>query len=195
MRLIPFLLCAAMTAPLAGCGILDSDSSDDDRRGQRTRYEERDPYGYDDRSGDRYGDEYRRDEYGYGDRLEPRRNDRRVDGKARYYSREDLVLIGSVRTRGREQANDLLEIKGKQRFKGLLFEVDQGEVVVEHIRVTFDDDTAFEPNTATRFRAGEQTRVIDLPGNNRDVKRVRVKYRSVGGQPSVIDVLGLPATR
>ncbi len=114
-------------------------------------------------------------------------------GGYRYYRESDLVRIGTFYANDKKEKNQLLEIKGSQRFKGLLFEVDKGEIVVEHIRVTFDDDTAFEPQTSTRFRAGEQTRLIDLPGNNRDVKRVRVHYRSVSGGNSTIELFGLPS--
>ncbi|QOV91735.1 hypothetical protein [Humisphaera borealis] len=111
----------------------------------------------------------------------------------RYYRESDLVRIGTFQANDKKEKNQLLEIRGKQRFKGILFEVDRGEVIVEKIRVTFEDDSAFEPQTSSRFRDGEQTRLIDLPGNDRDVKRVRVHYRSVSGGSSVITVFGLPA--
>ena len=113
----------------------------------------------------------------------------------RYYRESDLVRIGNFSSSDKKEKNQLLTLKTGQRFKGILFEVDRGEVVIEHIRVTFEDDTAFEPQTSPRFRDGDQTRLIDLPGNNRDVKHVRVRYRSVSGGTSVITLFGLPSNR
>lgn len=175
MRITSPLLLAVVSLGLAGC----FDSSSDDRSG---RYGDRD-----DRYGDRYDDRY-------DDRSNDRysSNDRPNRQPTRYYRESDLVRLGTFSTDDKREKNQLLEIRGGQRFKGILFEVDRGEVVVEHIRVTFDDDSAFEPQVSNRFRDGDQTRLIDLPGNNRDVKRVRVHYRSTSGGNSVITLYGLP---
>lgn len=170
-----------LVLPLAGC--FESDSSDRSRDRDRGRIGDR----YDNRTSDRYDDRY-------NDRYDDRGGYGRAGDQSHRYREVDLVRIGTVTANNRQEQNDLLEIKTSERFKGILFEVDRGEVAVDHIRVTFDDDTAFEPQTATRFREGEQTRLIELPGNNRDIKRVRLKYRSISGGSSVITVYGLPTS-
>lgn len=108
-------------------------------------------------------------------------------------SRGDLERFGAVRARGRAHENDLLEVHGRRRYTAVMFQVPHGDVRIEHIRITFGDDTAFQPTVKPYFREGERTCRIDLPGYNREIKRVRIHYHSASRGVSVIEVFGVLA--
>jgi hypothetical protein len=94
------------------------------------------------------------------------------------------------REAGRKEERDVLEVTSRNRYSALTFKVDEGDVAIEDVKVTFDDDQTFSPDTKLRFREGERSGKIDLPGKSRAIKRIRFLYRSTGGKRAVIHVYG-----
>lgn len=140
------------------------------------RPQERPSPRYDDRDS-RYVDrDYRRD-----DRIGDRRG------------RESMMKIASATTRSREYQNELFQIDTGRRFSAIVFRVDRGDVALDRIRVTFNDDTAFIPDTKVVFNEGDRTCRIDLPGHDRGIKWVRIRYQSLSREPAVVDVYGVVA--
>jgi len=64
------------------------------------------------------------------------------------------------------------------RFNALRIEVSQGDLEMFNIRITFGDGTSWSPETRIAFHQGSRSRVIDLPGPTRVVRRVAFLYRS-----------------
>jgi hypothetical protein len=57
--------------------------------------------------------------------------------------------------------------------------------------VTFGDGTTFSPKTKLVFGQGATSRVIDLPGGKRTIKRVDFKYANLpGGGRAQIELWG-----
>lgn len=90
----------------------------------------------------------------------------------------------------RKDERDLFEVTSRYRFTALSFRVDKGDVAIEDIKVTFDDDTSFSPTTKLVFKEGERSGKIDLPGRSRAVKRVRFLYRTIGQHAAIVHLYG-----
>ena len=115
-----------------------------------------------------------------------KRDDKRDDGPKKEGEWEKL----GQREAGRKEERDVLEVTSPYTFTALNFKVDEGDVELDDIKITFDDDKTFSPDTKLRFREGERTGKIDLPGRSRAIKRIRFLYRSIGSKRAVIHVYG-----
>ncbi len=51
-----------------------------------------------------------------------------------------------------------------------------------NVKVTFGDGSSFSPQTRLVFAQGAWSRVIDLPGNARRIRKVEFWYRSRGAR-------------
>jgi hypothetical protein len=63
-------------------------------------------------------------------------------------------------------------------FTSLRFEVEAGDLEMFNVRVVFGDGSAFSPDTRLVFREGSRSRIIDLPGTARIIRRIEFSYRS-----------------
>ena len=63
-------------------------------------------------------------------------------------------------------------------FTALRFDVNQGDLEMFNVRVTFGDGDTWSPATRITFQRGSRSRVIDLPGSARVIRRVEFLYRS-----------------
>lgn len=91
---------------------------------------------------------------------------------------------------GRKEERDVLEVTSPYRFTAVSFRVDEGEVELEDVKITLDDDRTISPDTKLRFRDGERSGKIDLPGKSQGIKRIRFLYRSSGTKRAIIHVYG-----
>ena len=64
------------------------------------------------------------------------------------------------------------------RFDAIKFEVEDGNLEMYDVVVTFGDDSKFSPETRLVFEEGSRSRTIDLPGNTRIIRKVDFLYRS-----------------
>ena len=64
------------------------------------------------------------------------------------------------------------------RFSAIVIDVDDGELVMWNVKVTFGNGEDFSPDTRTEFKDGTRSRQIDLPGEARVIKNVSFAYRS-----------------
>jgi hypothetical protein len=126
------------------------------------------------------------------DHRDERRDDRRdFDRHDNWHGqRADWQRFGTV-TVGRHEERDLVEVPGHQRFRAIMFRVADGDLVLEDLKVTFDDDSTYSPDTKIVFREGERSGIIDLPGYSRDIKRIRFLHRSLNRSGAVVEVYGV----
>ncbi|MBK7401140.1 MAG: hypothetical protein IPJ34_34030 [Myxococcales bacterium] len=87
--------------------------------------------------------------------------ERSVDGKLD----KDIILVGAD-----DGAFTAIEVK-----------VENSSLVMHEIKVVFTNGEVFEPKTKLVFDKDSSTRLIDLPGNKRLIKRVEFKYGNVAG--------------
>jgi hypothetical protein len=63
-------------------------------------------------------------------------------------------------------------------FNAIRIEVQNGDLEMYDIRVVFANGTSWSPDTRMTFREGSRSRVIDLPGEARAIRRIEFWYRS-----------------
>ena len=80
--------------------------------------------------------------------------------------------------------HDVVVAAGDGRFRRIRLVVDGGDLEMFHVKVTFGDGETFSPATRFYFKDNARSRVIDLPGRERIIRRIDFYYRSVvgGGQ-------------
>ncbi len=65
------------------------------------------------------------------------------------------------------------------RFKQLEIRVEGAPVEINKMVVTFGNNETFSPELRHRFEEKSTSRVIDLPGDRRTIKRIDFNYRSI----------------
>jgi len=73
-------------------------------------------------------------------------------------------------------------LAGRQgAFRAVRLDVEGGNLEMFNIMITFGNGETFSPATRLIFNAGATSRVIDLPGEARIIRRIDFFYRSVSG--------------
>lgn len=82
--------------------------------------------------------------------------------------------------------------KSEGRFKQIQFRVKNAPIEVSSMVVTFANDQTFSPKINQRFAQGSGSRVIDLPGDRRAIKRIDFNYKSINRREGkgTVEVLG-----
>jgi|GEM_PF-599116 len=77
-------------------------------------------------------------------------------------------------------------------FNGIKIKVSGGAIEMRDIRVTFGNGKTFSPKVRAVFRKKTASRVIDLPGQARIIRKVEFKYRSIGkrGKKATVTLYG-----
>ena len=93
--------------------------------------------------------------------------ERMVDGKGD----KDTIAVG----------------RGDGRFSAIQLKVEQSALELLDVVVTFGDGSTFSPPTRLVFGNGTTSRVIDLPGDKRVIKKVDFKYANLpkGGRAQI----------
>jgi hypothetical protein len=80
--------------------------------------------------------------------------------------------------------HDAIVAAGDGAYGAIRIDVEGGDLEMFDIKVTFGNGESFSPATRAYFREGTRSRVIDLPGDARVIRRIDFFYRSVlfGGQ-------------
>lgn len=80
-------------------------------------------------------------------------------------------------------------LAGRQgAFRAIRLDVEGGNLEMFNIKVTFGNGETFSPATRLVFSEGTQSRVIDLPGEARVIRRIDFFYRSMGGPRATVHV-------
>lgn len=117
--------------------------------------------------------------------AQPRaRRDRRDDRRDRAIeARTDWNRLGERNVHaGASTDRDSIVVTGSEgRFTRIQLRVEHSALELFDIRVTFGDGTTFSPATRLVFGAGTNSRVIDLPGAARVIRRVDFRYANLPG--------------
>jgi hypothetical protein len=74
--------------------------------------------------------------------------------------------------------HDAISGAGDGAFRAIRIDVEGGDLEMFDVKVTFGNGETFSPATRLYFREGTRSRVIDLPGAARLIRRVDFFYRS-----------------
>ena len=87
-------------------------------------------------------------------------------------------LLGSRRVSFAAE-RDVIDVGAREgTFDAIRIEVDGGNLEMYNIRLTFGNGDTWSPNTRVFFRQGSWSRLIDLPGPVRAIRKVEFWYRS-----------------
>ncbi|MCA9679000.1 MAG: hypothetical protein KC464_28475, partial [Myxococcales bacterium] len=102
--------------------------------------------------------------------------------------------LGEARVQGKNDRDTIKIGRDDGRFTKLTFAVEDGDIEVYDVVVTFGNGETFSPETRLTFREGSRTRAIDLPGDKRFIKKIDFHYGKLArrGKATVV-VYGLPA--
>jgi hypothetical protein len=77
---------------------------------------------------------------------------------------------------------------GKGMFRKIRIDVEDGDLEMFDVKIVFGNGERFSPATRLYFKEGSRSRVIDLPGRARLIRRIDFSYRSIlgGGQGKAI---------
>lgn len=87
-------------------------------------------------------------------------------------------LLGSRRVSFAAERDMIVVGPREGTFDAIRIEVDGGSLEMYNIRRTLGNGDTWSPNTRVPFREGSWSRVIDLPGDARIIRRIAFFYRS-----------------
>ena len=74
---------------------------------------------------------------------------------------------------------DQILVLGADKFKKIQLKVKDAPIHMEDLQVFYENDTKEDVTVRSDFRAGSESRVIDLKGADRRLKKVEFVYRTV----------------
>jgi HSP20 family molecular chaperone IbpA len=75
--------------------------------------------------------------------------------------------------------HDVIDCRGEGKFGSFQIEVENGDLEMFNIKVTFMNGDTVSPPSKLYFDENTRTRLIDLPGKDRAIKRIEFWYKSV----------------
>ncbi|HEY4242470.1 MAG TPA: hypothetical protein VGM88_21780 [Kofleriaceae bacterium] len=111
---------------------------------------------------------------------------------AQGWDRTGWVKLGEREVNGRVD-RDKIEVGAYEgRFSKLTLACEHSDMELLDFEVTFGNGEHWNAGVRHYFKEGSRTRVIDLPGDNRVIKSISLKYRNIpGGGRAMVEVWGL----
>lgn len=75
---------------------------------------------------------------------------------------------------------DVLRVGIRDQFRQIKIKVTDGPLHIADMDVYFDNGDKFNVALKNNFRAGQESRIIDLPGGLRNLDRIEFKYSTIG---------------
>ena len=111
--------------------------------------------------------------------------------RADRWDNKGWVKLGEREVNGKIDRDRIEVGKYEGKFTKLTMYVEKSELELLDFEVTFGNNEKWHPEVAFFFREGTRTRVIDLPGDERVIKSINLKYRNVpGGGRAKVEVWG-----
>ncbi|HEX4422046.1 MAG TPA: hypothetical protein VH165_29240 [Kofleriaceae bacterium] len=113
---------------------------------------------------------------------------------AQGWDHKGWVKLGEREVNGRVDHDRIDVGRYDGKFTKLTLYVEKSELELLDFEITFGNNEHFHPEVRHVFREGTRTRVIDLPGDERTIKNINLKYKNVpGGGHARVEVWGLRA--
>lgn len=114
-----------------------------------------------------------------GRRIHDRRDDRR-DRVVEAVT--DWNRLGERVVRpGADDRDSIVVTRSEGRFTRVQLRVEHSALELYDVVITFADGTTYSPRTRLVFARGTNSRVIDLPGGARIIRRVDFRYSNIPG--------------
>ena len=114
-----------------------------------------------------------------------------VQARAEGWDSKGWVKLGEREVNGKFD-HDKIEVgKYEGKFTKLTLFVEKSEIELLDFEITFGNKERFHPEVKYFFQEGQRTRVIDLPGDERTIKEINLRYKNVpGGGRAKVEVFG-----
>ena len=89
---------------------------------------------------------------------------------------------------------DVLTVLGADKFKAIQIKVTDAPIRLEDLEVYYENDTKEDIQVRSEFKKGEKSRVINLKGGDRKLKKVVFVYHSIPnwkGERAHVELYGL----
>jgi hypothetical protein len=90
------------------------------------------------------------------------------------------VLLGEKEITFLAERDDVLVGAAKGMFSRLVFEVEENDLEMFKVVVSFGNGKSEEIEVRHLFREGSRSRIIDLPGAKRIIRRITFFYKTTG---------------
>lgn len=101
------------------------------------------------------------------------------------------VLLGTQTVNGKKD-HDVIKVGKKLgKFDQVTLVVSDSDLTLDDFVVTFGNGETFDPKVKHDFKEGARSRAIDVPGENRFIKTIELKYANLpGGGKATVQVYG-----
>jgi hypothetical protein len=101
------------------------------------------------------------------------------------------VKLGDRDVDGRVDKDTIVVSPYEGKFSKLTLVVDKSDLELLDFEIVFGNGEKHTPNARHFFREGARTRVLDLPGDERVIKTINLKYKNIaGGGKAHVEVWG-----
>jgi len=101
------------------------------------------------------------------------------------------TLLGAQTVEGKKDRDTYLVGKRAGKLDKITIVVKDSDLEMLDFVVIFENGQKFEPKLKHVFRENDRTRAIDLPGNDRYIKQINVKYANLpGGGRARVEIYG-----
>ena len=102
--------------------------------------------------------------------------------RAQGWDSKGWVKLGEREVNGRVD-HDRIEVgRYEGRFSKLTMYVEHADLELLDFEITFGNGERFHPEMHHFFKEGSRTRVIDVPGGERTIKAINLRYKNVPGE-------------
>ena len=109
--------------------------------------------------------------------------------KAAEWDRGGWELLGTRVIAGKKDHDTIKVKKGEGPYTKLMLVVEDSDLEIYDLTVTFANKGVFQPEVSHYFREDQRTRAIDLPGEARKVSKIDLNYGNLpGGGKAKVEV-------
>jgi len=76
--------------------------------------------------------------------------------------------------------HDVIIVTGNDAYRQLKLRVTDAPLKINDMKVHFENDDVFDVSVKSELRKGSESRVIDLPGGSRRIKKIEFWYSTIG---------------
>jgi hypothetical protein len=112
------------------------------------------------------------------------------------FNSQGWTLLGEHSVDGRRDKDTIKVGKYAGAFDQLTMVVSDSDLELQDLTVVFPKGQKWSPSLRKTFREGSRTHVIDLPGKDRIINKIQLKYANIaGGGKAKIQIFGRDAGR
>ncbi len=93
-----------------------------------------------------------------------------------------------------KKETDQIAVIGSDRFGKLKFKVHNAGIIINDINILYEDGTKQDVSVHSTFVEGHESRIIDIPGHEKDIKRISFTYHTIPNQEkdmAHVEIFGL----